>query len=233
MPFVFIAHRGASAHAPDNTAAAFELAIEQRADLIETDVQITMDGVLILEHDFEVEARLIASSRMGELRELKPGLLTVAGALAGFGDRIPFCWEVKAPGVETALVTLVRDLVPDHIWARTQFTSFFFGSAVQLRALAPDNQVGWLTREWSEEAINRVRAADLKQICPQAADVLREPALVQAANAAGLNVRVWNITAPDLVPGLEAVGVYGGTVNWPAQARAALGDAKGPAGRRG
>ena len=51
MSFLFIAHRGASADAPDNSAQAFQLAIEQQSDLIETDVQITQDGVLVLEHD--------------------------------------------------------------------------------------------------------------------------------------------------------------------------------------
>jgi len=35
-------------------------------------------------------------------------------------------------------------------------------------------------------------------------------------------VRAWDITDPALVPGLAAAGVYGGTVNWPDTARAAL-----------
>ncbi|TQL69656.1 glycerophosphoryl diester phosphodiesterase [Nocardioides albertanoniae] len=45
------AHRGASAYAPENTLAAFALGIRQRADWIESDVQATKDGKLVLIHD--------------------------------------------------------------------------------------------------------------------------------------------------------------------------------------
>ncbi len=46
-----IAHRGASKYAPENTMPAFELAYEMKADGIETDVQMTRDGVPVLIHD--------------------------------------------------------------------------------------------------------------------------------------------------------------------------------------
>lgn len=45
------AHRGASAYAPENTLAAFAVGIEQRADWIESDVQATKEGELVLMHD--------------------------------------------------------------------------------------------------------------------------------------------------------------------------------------
>lgn len=48
---ILIAHRGASAYAPEHSAEAYELAIEQGADYIEPDLQITKDGVLIALHD--------------------------------------------------------------------------------------------------------------------------------------------------------------------------------------
>ena len=46
-PKVLVAHRGASAYAPEHTAAAYELAIEQGADFVEQDLQVTRDGVLV------------------------------------------------------------------------------------------------------------------------------------------------------------------------------------------
>lgn len=52
---VLVAHRGASAYAPEHTRAAYELAIEQGADYIEPDLQITADGVLIALHDESLE----------------------------------------------------------------------------------------------------------------------------------------------------------------------------------
>jgi glycerophosphoryl diester phosphodiesterase len=55
MSRMLIAHRGASAYAPEHTRAAYELAIEQGADFIEPDLQITRDGVLIALHDLTLE----------------------------------------------------------------------------------------------------------------------------------------------------------------------------------
>ena len=52
---VLIAHRGASAYAPENTLEAFRLAVEQGADFIEHDLHITRDGVLVCLHDMTLE----------------------------------------------------------------------------------------------------------------------------------------------------------------------------------
>ena len=53
-PVLTIAHRGASAYAPENTLAALRAAIELRCDLAEVDVQRTRDGVLVLVHDTDL-----------------------------------------------------------------------------------------------------------------------------------------------------------------------------------
>lgn len=62
---LLVAHRGASAYAPEHTLAAYELGIEQGADFIEPDLQITRDGVLIALHDLTLE-------RTTNVRELFP-----------------------------------------------------------------------------------------------------------------------------------------------------------------
>lgn len=51
---LIIAHRGASAYAPENTLEAFKKAIEMGADYIETDVHQTKDSVVVIMHDFSV-----------------------------------------------------------------------------------------------------------------------------------------------------------------------------------
>ena len=219
MVFKVIAHRGVSADAPDNSIQAFDLAIEQGADLIETDVQITLDGVLICEHDFDIAGHSVATSRYADLLSINPYLVTVAQALVKYGDKIPFCWEVKANGVETALVQLVRDIASESIWKQTQFTSFYWGSAVKLRELAYENAVGWLTRDWDETAIQKVMSAGLSQICPPAQSVVDHPKLVRVAQSAGLDVRVWAVTSPELIVPLREASVYGGTVDWTGVAR--------------
>ncbi|MFM8536044.1 MAG: glycerophosphodiester phosphodiesterase family protein, partial [Acidimicrobiia bacterium] len=50
-----VAHRGASAYAPEHTLAAYRLAIEMGADFVEQDLAVTKDGVLICLHDASLE----------------------------------------------------------------------------------------------------------------------------------------------------------------------------------
>jgi glycerophosphoryl diester phosphodiesterase len=50
-----VAHRGASAYAPEHTLAAYKLALEQGADYVEQDLQITKDGMLVCLHDLTLE----------------------------------------------------------------------------------------------------------------------------------------------------------------------------------
>jgi glycerophosphoryl diester phosphodiesterase len=52
---ILVAHRGASAYAPEHTLEAYRLAIEQGADYVEQDLQVTKDGVLVCLHDLTLE----------------------------------------------------------------------------------------------------------------------------------------------------------------------------------
>lgn len=64
-----VAHRGASAYAPEHTLAAYRLAIEQGADFVEQDLAVTKDGVLVCLHDASLE-------RTTNVEELFPGRVT-------------------------------------------------------------------------------------------------------------------------------------------------------------
>ena len=77
IPTVF-AHRGASAYAPENTLAAFKLAIEQGADALEMDAKLTADGHIILFYDQSLERiighkRNVGARNLAELRSLDAG----------------------------------------------------------------------------------------------------------------------------------------------------------------
>src|SRR5919206_711274 len=89
MPLV-IAHRGASAYAPENTMPAFELAVRQGADMLELDVLRSADGVLAVFHDdtterWDGQRRLAAACSLAELQALDIG-----------GERVPTLAEVCA-----------------------------------------------------------------------------------------------------------------------------------------
>lgn len=73
-----VAHRGASADAPENTRAAFLLAMEQGADGVELDVHLTADGRLCVIHDHVLDRTttgtgLVGSKTMAELARLSAG----------------------------------------------------------------------------------------------------------------------------------------------------------------
>lgn len=81
---LIIGHRGASAYAPENTLAAFELAAEQGADGVELDVQLSRDGRLVIIHDFDVSR---TTNGQGQVAELTVAELQTFDA--GKGQRIP------------------------------------------------------------------------------------------------------------------------------------------------
>ena len=68
-PKTNVAHRGASAYAPEHTIAAYRLAIEMGADYVEQDLAVTKDGVLICLHDASLE-------RTTNVEELFPNRVT-------------------------------------------------------------------------------------------------------------------------------------------------------------
>jgi glycerophosphoryl diester phosphodiesterase len=52
---ILVAHRGASAYAPEHTLESYQLALKQGADFVEQDLQITRDGILVCLHDLTLE----------------------------------------------------------------------------------------------------------------------------------------------------------------------------------
>ncbi|WP_059104056.1 glycerophosphodiester phosphodiesterase [Shouchella shacheensis] len=73
-----IAHRGASGHAPENTIAAFDKAVDMNADYFEVDVQMTKDGQLVLIHDTTVDRTTdrtgsVSDFTLEEIRQLDAG----------------------------------------------------------------------------------------------------------------------------------------------------------------
>lgn len=107
-------HRGASAHLPENTMAAFRLALEQGAEAIESDVHLTRDGHVVMAHDDDGErmagvARNIRECSLDEVQrwDVGYGVLDDSGHRphAGQGHRIPTLLEaIEAfPGVRLNL----------------------------------------------------------------------------------------------------------------------------------
>ena len=95
---VIFAHRGASAHTPENTIAAFELAVDHGADALEMDLQLTADEHVVVIHDHTLDRTTDGTGSVG-----KKGLSEIAVLDAGShfdsqyqGEPIPLLEQVLA-----------------------------------------------------------------------------------------------------------------------------------------
>ncbi len=136
LPWV-IAHRGHSAEAPENTASAFDAALKAPIDGIETDVQMSADGVPVIHHDATVMKlgggrRRVSALPWSELRTLDAGgrkshrfrgerLLSLTELLDGWGGRTWLLLEIKArPGDrDPAWHRLLTERTIDEVRRRT------------------------------------------------------------------------------------------------------------------
>ena len=105
---MIIAHRGASAYAPENTIAAFNKAIELGAKSFELDVQLTKDGHLIVCHDTTIDRTtdgtgLIAEMTLEEIQKYDAGSWYDPSFT---GERIPLLSEVFAILPDDGLLTI-------------------------------------------------------------------------------------------------------------------------------
>lgn len=232
QPPLVIAHRGASGHRPENTLPAFALAVEQRADMIETDLHRTRDGAVVITHDEDLSglggSGEIADATLAELRALDAGdgesIPTLDEILDRFGPRIAFNLELKRgtagayAGLEEAALAAVS---VRGLEQRTLFSSFYDPLLARLRALAPAARVGLLiSRRYPQGAIARAQALGAEALHPEAS--LVEPALVEAAHAAGLAVYGFTVDAPAEMRRLLGMGVDGLFTNYPDRLRGIL-----------
>ncbi|MTV26750.1 phosphatase PAP2 family protein [Nitriliruptoraceae bacterium ZYF776] len=128
-----IAHAGAQAYAPSNTIAAFDLALEQGADVLEMDLQLTADGEVVVIHDGTVDrttdgAGAVADLTLAEVQALEAGhevelegrrpwigrgevIPTLGAVLERYPD-VPLNVELKldgGPAIIEPTVALLRD----------------------------------------------------------------------------------------------------------------------------
>ena len=103
-------HRGAAAHAPENTMESFRLAVTLGAGGLESDVWVTADGVAVLDHDGVIGPRLrrrkISTLTVDELPDETP---TLTQLLEFTDGELPISLDVKDPDAFDAVLTTARD----------------------------------------------------------------------------------------------------------------------------
>lgn len=223
-PFYF-AHRGASAHAPENTLAAFELALKQGAPAIEFDVKLTADRYVVIHHDQTLDRTTngsgsITKQPLAALRELDAGSKFSAGFR---GEKIPTLDEVfdslggkMFMNVELTnyaspfdgLVDEVVRLVRKHgLEEQVLFSSFFPTNLTRARRLLPSVPRGQLFLPGGSSWWQRLAAKfmSLQAEHPFKKDV--SAAVVHRAHAKNRHVYAWTVNDPAEMKSLRALGV--------------------------
>jgi glycerophosphoryl diester phosphodiesterase len=120
QPPIAFAHRGARAHAPENTLDAFGLAMRLGATGLESDVWLTRDGIPVLRHDARVRVGR-RTRRISEVdrADLPPSVPTLAELYTTCGDEAQLSLDIKDPAavvpvLEVAAATGGTAL--EHLW---------------------------------------------------------------------------------------------------------------------
>ena len=221
--FVNYAHRGASEYCPENTLLSFYTGVYMGANGIETDVQRTKDGVLVLFHDDDLKRIFgletsISDHTWNELRcmlvkknTLEDRLVTLDDFLHQFAFRpLTFAIELKQAGIEKE----VAELIFKHgIEKKCVVTSFDWENILRMRQAAPELETGYLTGVVDETTLLKMKAAGCVELCPEA--TLVTPDRVREWHEKGFRVRAWGIKDESLMRCVYDSGADGMTVNFP------------------
>lgn len=221
-----IAHRGASAEAPENTLEALRLAATQGCDAFEVDVRLTRDGVPVLLHDPSLERTsgrpgMVRALTLGELQAADPRIPTLAQVLREF-PAMPILIEIKAPESQHAVARLLeaegatdRCVVASfRAWALAAFRKppFLVGAS------RPDILLHMvLTRLRLPTWAPRCRCFAVPDF--RSGYEIPLPRFVAEARAHGRPVHVWTVDDPERAQTLWGRGVSGIITNRPALMR--------------
>jgi glycerophosphoryl diester phosphodiesterase len=232
-----IAHRGASASAPENTMPAFEAAWAAGCAWVEADVQPTSDNVPILFHDGDLDRTTDGTGPMRErtayeIAELDAGSWFTTGSTRAFtGTPVPTLADLADTLGPTRSLLLeikgahTRDQVLAEIsvvrasgWDdRVFFQSFEVQALAHVRSIDPDRPVGLLVEALDEDPVQACAAVGAIAYNPMHTLLRARPDIVPTLHAAGIAVLVW--TADDNADWrfLTDIGVDGIITNRPAE----------------
>ncbi|WFB06437.1 glycerophosphodiester phosphodiesterase [Streptomyces sp. LX-29] len=223
MTFLTIGHRGVMGVEPENTLRSFARAEREGLDVLELDLHLSKDGALVVMHDADVRRTTDGSGRVGdltlaELRELD----------AGRGERIPVFEEV-VDAVGAPIQAEIKDRAAARALAevlrrralldRVDVLSFHEEALAEIREALPGARTALVAEHYGLEVVDRAVAVGAGMLVLALPRITLE--LVQRARTAGLKVVGWTVNTPEELRLARALGLDGGTMDFPEIARAA------------
>jgi glycerophosphoryl diester phosphodiesterase len=245
---IVVAHRGASARAPENTMEAFRLGVEAGADAIELDVHLTKDGQLAVIHDETLDRTTdrtgrVADLTMDEIREADAGATFVREGDSGFPfadrdlrvpalpevldwlpDGIGLVVEIKARAAADAVVAAVAGHRV-HDDGTLAVISFDEAAIERVRELDKEIRTGYLLvpTQPVEPALVWATEHGHAGVFPWEGDLGRDPLpLLAQAKIYGREIGCYVVNDPERMQHLAALGLWGFVTDVPDVARAAL-----------
>lgn len=160
-PITITGHRGAMAHAPENTAPSLALAADHGADEIELDIRLSADGVPVIIHDATL-TRVTDGRRTDQVEDLTwaelaeveldggAELLRFEQVLAQ--TSLPLQVELKADGAAEVVAEILNEGRPDR--KRCTLTSFQPDYLIKVAELMPWARRGFIVGEYAEDALS-------------------------------------------------------------------------------
>jgi glycerophosphoryl diester phosphodiesterase len=230
-----IAHRGASAAAPENTLPAFEAALAAGADAVELDVHRAADGTLVVIHDPTLARTTngqgsVSAHTLADLRRLDAGawfgpafagtaVPTLEDVAAFARGRTRLFVEIKGgsdlyPGIESAVVRCLRD---SGVLGEAVVISFDHPALLAVRFAAPEAQTAVVLEGRPVDPGGLAAVAGAGGLALRHEWITpRERALTAAA---GLRLYAWTVDDEAQMRRLLELGVDGIMTNHPARLR--------------
>jgi glycerophosphoryl diester phosphodiesterase len=217
--YLRVGHRGARAHAPDNTLASFRQAANLGADMVELDVQRTADGQIAVVHDAWLR------NGDGHILPIRESTLTQLQSVdLGQGERISTLTEVldlceqeqmgayieiKDGGI---VPSLVQTLLNRGWLDRCLIGSFRPDWIADVKALAPHAITSILFSSPSIDAVQLARAAGATYVHPcweryEHPSAKLTPEWIARVRQADLGIVIWHEERPDEIAALRQLGV--------------------------
>ena len=225
------AHRGSSVTAPENTIPAIEKAMEEMADSVEIDVQMTSDGVIVLGHDASLKRvagvnRSIASMTFAQLEQLDVGswfsksyegtrIPALSEVLELCSQKIGLNIEIKYVGKNSELPEKTAEMIKAYgMENQCVVTSTNLPYLRRVKAVLPEVRTGYII---SAAYGNFYSSEDVDFISIRSGFVTS--ALMQNAHEQGKAVYAWTVNSKSELERLTLLGVDGIITDRPVLAR--------------